>query len=110
MSLAPPTKIAPSSIAARTTLSVSTWIAAEAPIPTLPLFASESAFAPSSSLLCALSVTSPPVAVTFAPEGTIASVWSETMLSASAPAMLTVLLSPPAPEVASALMSCSAKR
>ena len=35
----------------------------EAPMPTLPLFASESAFAGSSSLLCAFSVTSPVPAV-----------------------------------------------
>src|SRR5712692_3190162 len=63
----PPVKCARSSIAARTTLSVKTWIAAEAPMPTLPLLASESALAPSSSLLCALSVTAPPVAVMVAP-------------------------------------------
>ena len=77
-------------------------------MPTLPLFASESALAPSSSLLSALTVTSPPVAITVAPLGTIAVVWSETRLSASAPAMLTLSLSPPAPDSASALMSCSA--
>ena len=42
----------------------------------LAAFASESALAVSSSLLSAFSVTSPPVAVTFAPEGTIAWVLS----------------------------------
>ena len=79
-------------------------------MPTLPLFASESAFAPSSSALCALSVTSPVPALTVAPAPTIASVWLETMFRASAPAMLTLPLSPPAPEAASAEMSFSARR
>ena len=78
-------------------------------MPTLPAFASESAFAMSASLLCAASFTSPPVAVTLAAAPTSASVWCVTMFSASAPAMLSVSLSPPAPDVASALTSCSAR-
>ena len=79
-------------------------------MPTFPLFASESAFAVSSSLLCAASVTSPVPAFTFAEPPMLAVVWLETMFSASAPAMLTLPLSPPAPDCASALMSCSARR
>ncbi len=103
-------KVAPSSIAARVTLSVRTWIAAEAPIPTLPALASESPWAESASLLCALSVTLPVPAPTLALPPTIAEVWLETMFSPSAPAMLTLLLSPPAPDLPSAEIECSASR
>src|SRR5579864_2266724 len=115
VSLAPPLNVAPSSIAARTMLSSRTWIAADAPMPTLPALASESALAPSSSLLCAFRVTSPEVMVTLAvpdkPAPTIASLWSWTMFSAKAPATLTLLPSPPeAPDLASAEMSCAARR
>ncbi len=62
VNLPPPVNVALFSIAARMIWALRTWIAAEAPMPTLPLFASESALAVSSSLLCALSVTSPPSA------------------------------------------------
>ena len=79
-------------------------------MPTLPLFASESALAVSSSLLSVFSVTSPVPALTVAPAGTIASVWFETMLIATEPASESVLESPPAPDSASAAMSCSASR
>ncbi len=110
MSLPPPITVAWSSIAARTMLWFRTWIETEAPMPTLPLLASESALAVSSSLAWAFTVTSPVPAFTTAPPGTIASVWSVTMFSASEPAMLTLSLSPPAPDSASAMMSCSASR
>ena len=52
-SLPPPVKLAPARTAARTRLSVRMLRPTEAPMPTLPAFASESAFAVSASLLCA---------------------------------------------------------
>ena len=95
---------APSVIVAMVTLSSSTWIAAEAPMPTLPDFASEPALALSSSFDCAFSVTLPVWALTVADAPTEAVVWVETMLRPSAPAMLTLPPSPPAPDSPSAEM------
>ena len=104
----PPVRTAPFSTSARTSWSVRTLIATDAPIPTVPPFASVAAFAVSLSLLFAVIETSPVPAVTDAPPVTIARVWLETRLSASAPAIPTFSL--PAPDLATAETSCSASR
>ena len=108
VTLAPPEKVAPFSIAARVVRSSRMFSATEAPIPTVPPFASEVASAVSLSLLFARSATLPMPAATEAAPPTIPRVWLETMLSASAPAMPTLSL--PAPAFACAEMSCSASR
>ena len=87
-----------------------TLSATEAPMPTLPDFASESAFAWSSSLLAAFSVTLPVPALTVAPEPMVASVSFVMMLSPRAPAIETVVLSPPAPDWPSAMNVFSLRR
>ena len=105
---APPVRPAPSSTAARVTRTSTMFSASEAPTPTLPPFALAVAEATSWALLRASSDTAPVPAEMLAPAPTVAVVVFVTRLRASEPAMPTLSL--PAPALARARTSCSARR
>ncbi len=106
VNVVPPVMVAPFATVAEVSPLSSTLIATEAPTPALlePAAAFAAAVAVFSCLFSAITLTAPDPAAMLAPVGTVALVWSLTMLRASEPATPTP--SEPAPDFAVALNVC----